>query len=59
LGAKLETPASIEIAKHRLLSSGLILTIGTLTSLLAQKIRIPEVANLPVAGMLVGLQALD
>jgi potassium/hydrogen antiporter len=59
LGAKLETPASIEIAKHTLLSSGRILTIGTLTSLLAQKIRISEVANLLVAGMLVGLQALD
>jgi hypothetical protein len=35
---------SIEIAKHTLLSCGLILAIGTLASLLAQKIRIPDVA---------------
>ena len=40
----MEPSASLEIAKHTLLSGGLILTIGTLTGLLAQKIKIPDVA---------------
>jgi potassium/hydrogen antiporter len=58
LGGKLETPASIEIAKHTLLSCGLILAIGTITGLLARKIRIPDVAVFLVVGMLIGPQAL-
>jgi cell volume regulation protein A len=41
----LEASASIEVAKHTLLSCGLILAIGTLASLLAQKIRIPRRAR--------------
>ena len=41
---ELETSASIEIAKHTLLSCGLILAVGTVAGLLAQKIRIPDVA---------------
>jgi cell volume regulation protein A len=55
---KLESSASLEIAKHILLSCGLILAIGTLTSLLAQKIRIPDVAVFLVAGIVIGPQAL-
>jgi len=59
LGEKeLEVPASIEIAKHTLLTGGLILAIGTITGLLAQKIKIPDVAVFPVVGMLMGPQAL-
>jgi len=54
----LEVPASIEIAKHTLLTGGLILAIGTITGLLAQKIKIPDVAVFPVVGMLMGPQAL-
>jgi len=54
----LESSASLEIAKHILLSCGLILAIGTLTSLLAQKIRIPDVAVFLVAGIVIGPQAL-
>jgi cell volume regulation protein A len=54
----LETSASIEIAKHTLLSCGLILAIGTLTALAAQKIKIPDVAVFLIAGMLIGPQAL-
>ena len=50
--------ASIEIAKHTLLSCGLILAIGTLASLLAQKIRIPDVAVFLVTGIAIGPQAL-
>jgi potassium/hydrogen antiporter len=51
-------PASIEIAKHALLSGGLILAIGTITGLLARKIRIPDVAVFPIVGMAIGPQAL-
>jgi potassium/hydrogen antiporter len=59
LGEKeLEVPASIEIAKHTLLTGGLILAIGTITGLLAQKIKIPDVAVFPVVGMLMGPQGL-
>jgi cell volume regulation protein A len=54
----LEASASIEIAKHTLLSCGLILAIGTLASLLAQKIRIPDVAVFLVTGIAIGPQAL-
>jgi len=54
----LEVPASIEIAKHALLSAGLILAIGTITGLLAQKIKIPDVAVYPIVGMVIGPQGL-
>ena len=50
--------ASIEIAKHTLLACGLILAIGTITGLLAQKIKIPDVAVFLIVGMLVGPEAL-
>jgi potassium/hydrogen antiporter len=55
---ELETSASIEIAKHTLLSCGLILAVGTLAGLLAQKIRIPDVAVFLLAGIAIGPQAL-
>jgi len=51
-------PASIEIAKHALLSAGLILAIGTITGLLASKIKIPDVAVFPIVGMVIGPQGL-
>jgi potassium/hydrogen antiporter len=54
----LETSASIEIARHTLLSCGLVLAVGTLAGLLAQKIRIPDVALFLVAGIAIGPQAL-
>ena len=54
----MEASASLEIAKHTLLSCGLILAVGTLTGLLAQKIRIPDVAAFLVVGMAIGPQAL-
>ena len=54
----MESSASIEIAKHTLLSCGLILAIGTLAGLLAQKIRIPDVAVFLVVGMAIGPEAL-
>ena len=55
---QLEASASIEIAKHTLLSCGLILAVGTAAALLAQKIRIPDVAVFLVAGIAIGPQAL-
>ena len=54
----METSASLEIARHTLLSCGLILAVGTLAGLLAQKIRIPDVAVFLVAGIAIGPQAL-
>jgi len=50
----LDSSASIEIARHTLLSCGLILSLGTLAALLAQKIRIPDVAIFLVAGIAIG-----
>ena len=50
----MEASASIEIAKHTLLSCGLILAIGTVTGLLAQKIKIPDIAVFLLVGMVIG-----
>jgi cell volume regulation protein A len=58
LDHELETSAAIEIAKHTLLSCGLILAIGTLAGLAAQKIRIPDVAVFLLAGIALGPHAL-
>jgi cell volume regulation protein A len=58
LGRALETATSIDIARHILLSCGLILAVGILAGLLAQKIRIPDVAVFLVAGIALGPQAL-
>lgn len=55
--SELETSAAIEIARHTLLSCGLILAIGTVTGPLAQKIRVPDVAVFLVAGIALGPQA--
>jgi cell volume regulation protein A len=56
--AQLEPAASIEIAKQTLLAGGLILSVGILTGLLAQKIRIPDVAVFLVVGMALGPEML-
>jgi cell volume regulation protein A len=54
----LDASASVEIAKHTLMSCGLILAIGTITGLVAQKIKIPDVAVFLIVGMLIGPAAL-
>ncbi len=54
----MEASAAIEVAKHTLLSGGLILAIGTITGLLAQKIKIPDVAIFLIVGMAIGPDAL-
>ncbi|MGC1693863.1 MAG: sodium:proton antiporter [Pseudolabrys sp.] len=54
----MESSAAIEVAKHTLLSGGLILSIGTLTGLLAQKVKVPDVALFLVVGILAGPEVL-
>ena len=54
----MDVPASIEIAKHTLLSGGLILGIGIIAGLFAQKTKIPDVAVFPIIGMIIGPEAL-
>jgi cell volume regulation protein A len=54
----LDVPASIEVAKHTLLSGGLILAVGTVTGLIAQKTKVPDVAAFPIVGILIGPEAL-
>src|SRR5262249_48538643 len=54
----LDQPASVEIAKQTLMSGGLILAVGTVIGLFAQKTKIPDVAVFLLAGMLIGPQAL-
>jgi len=51
---KLQVLDSIEIAKHTLL----LLALGTVTGLLAQKAKIPDVAVFPIVGMVIGPHAL-
>jgi len=51
-------PASVEIAKHTLLTGGLILSIGVITGMIAQKIRVPDIAVFLLMGMLIGPSAL-
>ncbi len=50
--------SAIEIAKHTLLSCGIVLSIGTITGLLAQKIKVPDVAVFLIVGMAIGPAAL-
>lgn len=50
----MESSAAIEIAKHTLLSSGLILAIGTATGFLAGKIKVPDIALFLIVGMAIG-----
>ena len=54
----MELPASIEIAKQTLLFAGIILAIGTVAGLFAQKVKIPDVAVFPIVGLMIGPQAL-
>ncbi|HLJ22299.1 MAG TPA: sodium:proton antiporter [Stellaceae bacterium] len=54
----MDAPAAVEVAKQTLMAAGLILAIGTLTGLVAQKIKIPDVAAFLLVGMAIGPQAL-
>src|SRR3974390_1815564 len=48
------TSASVELAKHVLTLLGIILALGTPSSVLAQKLKIPDVAVFLIIGLLVG-----
>jgi potassium/hydrogen antiporter len=50
----MEASAALEVAKHTLLSGGIVLAIGIVTGFLAQKIKIPDVAVFLIAGIVVG-----
>jgi potassium/hydrogen antiporter len=54
----MEAAGSVELAKHVLLLFGLILAIGTATGLLAQKLKIPDVALFLLVGMALGPDTL-
>ena len=54
----MEPSASVEIAKHTLVTCGLVLAIGTFTGLIAQKLRVPDVAVFLIVGMLIGPEVL-
>jgi cell volume regulation protein A len=54
----MEPAGSVEIAKHILLIFGLILAIGTGTGLLAQKLKIPDVALFLLVGLAIGPDTL-
>jgi cell volume regulation protein A len=54
----MEAVGSVEIAKHVLLLFGLILAIGTGTGLLAQWLKIPDVALFLLVGMTIGPDTL-
>lgn len=50
--------SAIEIAKHTLLTGGLVLAVGTVTGFVAQKFKIPDVAIFLIVGIAIGPQAL-
>ena len=50
----METPASIETAKHILHVCGIIIVAGLACGLISRRTRIPDVAILLIAGMLLG-----
>ena len=50
----METPVSIETAKHVLLVFGIVLAVGTAFGVLAARLRVPDVVVFLVAGMLLG-----
>jgi len=49
-----ESSASIELAKHVLMTFGIILAIGTACGVLAQKLNMPDVVIFLIVGMLLG-----
>ena len=58
VGGIMEPSASIESAKHVLLVFGIILTAGTFSGLLAQKLKVPDVVVFLITGILLGPEVL-
>ena len=54
----MDAASSVDIAKHTLLLVGLVLAIGTGTGLLAQKLKVPDVALFLLIGMAIGPDTL-
>ena len=54
IGWKVESAASVEVAKHVLLVFGIILAVGTAVGVLAQKLRVPDVVVFLLVGLLLG-----
>jgi cell volume regulation protein A len=54
----MESSLSIEIAKHVLMTVGIILAVGTFSGLLAQKLKVPDVVVFLLVGMLIGTDML-
>ena len=50
----MESSASIEVAKHVLLTFGILLAVGTAFGVLARKLRVPDIAVFLLAGVLLG-----
>jgi cell volume regulation protein A len=50
----LEASSAIEVAKHTLMFGALVLAIGTITGLVAQRIKIPDVAVFLLVGIAIG-----
>jgi len=53
-----ESTAAVEVARHTLLSGGLILAIGTVTGFVARKINVPDIALFLIVGMAIGPEVL-
>ena len=54
VGGNVEASSTIEIAKHTLLSGGLILAVGTVTGFVARKLKVPDIALFLIVGMAIG-----
>jgi potassium/hydrogen antiporter len=55
----MESSVAIELAKHVLYTFALILAIGTASGLIANKLRVPDVAVFLIIGMVLGPEVLD
>jgi len=58
MGEAVEASSAIEVAKHTLMSGGIILAIGTVTGFVAQKIKVPDIALFLIVGMAIGPEVL-
>ncbi len=54
----MEASPAIEIAKHTLLSGGIILAVGTVTGFVARQLKVPDIALFLIVGMAIGPSVL-
>ena len=54
----MESTTAVEVARHTLLSGGLILAVGTVTGFVARKINVPDIALFLIVGMAIGPEVL-